>query len=119
VARVARNLCVALPEKAAQGGKAKEELPYRWTRELPFQVRAMLLADETLSMAGPLGDARHSLDAFEGKEGITLWAVSAGSGEKLAEYELDAMLVFDGMAAAGGKLYMALKNGRLVCMGEA
>jgi len=37
-------------------------------------------------------------------------------GEKLAECRLDAPPVFDGMASAGGRLYLALQNGRVVCM---
>ena len=56
--------------------------------------------------------------ALAGKRGGLLWAVSAASGEKLAEYELEAMPVFDGMAAADGRLYIALQGGRIVCMGK-
>ena len=32
------------------------------------------------------------------------------------QYELDASPVFDGMAAADGRLYISLENGRLLCM---
>ena len=63
---------------------------------------------------GPLGNAHLSLDAFEGKEGIRLRAISTADGAKLAECELDALPVFDGLAAAG-KLYLATKDGKVLC----
>ena len=45
-----------------------------------------------------------------------LMAVSASDGAELARYELDSPPVFDGMAAANGRLYLSLENGRLLCM---
>ena len=41
---------------------------------------------------------------------------AAHTGALLAEHPLDAVPVFDGMAAAGGRLYISLENGRVVCM---
>jgi hypothetical protein len=35
----------------------------------------------------------------------------------VAEYRLDALPVFDGAAAAYGRLFMALQDGRVVCFG--
>jgi outer membrane protein assembly factor BamB len=109
---------------------------YKWLNEQPpFLARAMVLAGQTLFVAGPPDVAdekeawgrflepeiRAKLDAqtaaLEGRRGAVLWAVDAGSGTKLAETELDAMPVFDGMIAAGGKLYMATTDGRVVCLG--
>ena len=43
---------------------------------------------------------------------------AVASGEQLAESALPAPPIFDGMAAADGKLYVALKNGELICLGE-
>jgi hypothetical protein len=45
-----------------------------------------------------------------------LLAVSASDGTVAAQHRLDASPVFDGMAAAGGRLYISLENGQLVCM---
>ena len=45
-------------------------------------------------------------------------AVSASDGTELAQYRLDCSPVFDGMVAAGGRLYVSLQDGRLVCMAE-
>jgi outer membrane protein assembly factor BamB len=47
-----------------------------------------------------------------------LWAVAAQDGKKLAEYKLDSPPVFDGMIAANGRLYIATRDGRLLCMGK-
>ena len=41
---------------------------------------------------------------------------SAADGSKIARWELAATPVFDGMAAANGKLYIALRNGEVVCL---
>jgi len=54
--------------------------------------------------------------AMDGKKGGILWAVSAADGEKLAEYPLDAPPIFDGMAAANGRLYISTTDGNVVCL---
>ena len=46
------------------------------------------------------------LAAFNGKDGT-----------KLAEHKLEAPPVWDGLAAAGGRLFISLKNGSVVCLG--
>ena len=89
----------------------------RWSKRADLEARAMVLADGTLFVAGPLGETRRSIDAFEGKEGIRLRAVSTADGTTLAEYPLDALPVFDGMAAAGGRLFLTTRDGRVVCFG--
>jgi hypothetical protein len=43
--------------------------------------------------------------------------VSAADGKVLAEYKLDALPVWDGMSVAGGRLFVSLKNGSVICMG--
>ena len=43
---------------------------------------------------------------------------SAGKGELVSESSLAAEPVFDGMAVAGGDLFVSLKNGEVVCLGE-
>ena len=92
--------------------------PMKWSKELPLHVRAMVLANHTLFVSGPYGDAIRSMDSFEGKRGIRLAAVSADDGSLLANYEIGGLPVFDGMAAAGGKLYIAMKDGSLRAYGS-
>ncbi len=90
----------------------------RWSVFVPIRVRAMVLAGKHLFVAGPpdIVPADDPLAAIKGRRGAMLWAVSAADGKKLAEVKLDAPPVFDGMAAAGGRLYISLENGRLICM---
>ena len=104
-----------------------------WRGSPPLQVRSMVLADETLFIAGPpdvvdeeaafyaSGDAgiwiklNEQRAALEGQKGALMWAVSVADGKKLAEYKLDSPPVFDGMAASNGRLYLAMKNGKVLC----
>ena len=53
--------------------------------------------------------------ALEGKKGALLRAISAEDGTRLAEYELDCPPVWDGMAAAGGQLYLSTTDGKVMC----
>ena len=107
---------------------------YYWSREAPLYVRAMVLADKTLFIAGPPDiideeqifknpDApgvakklREQTTALDGQKGASLHVVSASDGKKLAEYRLETVPVFDGMAAANGRLYLSMKNGRVQCL---
>ena len=88
---------------------------FTWKRELSFTVRAMVLAGDVLFVAGPKGDYREE-GTIDSGNGVALMAVSKIDGKTLAEYELDAMPVLDGMIVADGRLYIALKNGSIVCM---
>jgi len=44
-----------------------------------------------------------------------LWAAAAKDGKKLAEWKLKAAPAWDGMAAAGGSLFISLENGAVQC----
>jgi len=90
---------------------------FRWTRNLPFLVRAMVLADKTLFMAGPpdMFSSDEPAATFEGKKGGLLYLAAAADGKELAQHKLESPPVFDGMAAAGGKLYIATMNGNILC----
>ena len=97
-------------------------------------VGAMVLTSKALFVAGPpdVDDefagwgkhldlkvhAKHSeqVSAMEGKMGGLLWAVSAADGQKLGEYKLESVPVWDGMAAANGRLYLSMKNGWVQCL---
>ena len=110
------------------------EVKHRWARRVPLHPRAMVLADDTLFMAGPpdLVDEDYAVRhmnsddvqqrlrrqdaAWDGEFGAMLLAVDR-EGNKLAEYRLDSLPTWDGMSAAAGQLYLTLKDGSLVCMG--
>ncbi len=101
-----------------------------------MQVRAMALAGDTLFVAGhpDVIDERQAFrlpddpdvqarlvkqaEALEGKHGGRLWAVATEDGKPLARYSLPSPPVFDGLAAADGRLYMATLDGAVLCLGE-
>jgi hypothetical protein len=101
-----------------------------WSRPSPIFVRALVLADTTLFLAGPpelddtkrseltLDDAGKAEAAFLGQQGASLCAVAAADGRQLAQYKLESPPVFDGMIAGRGRLFVSLQNGSLVCFGE-
>jgi len=90
-----------------------------WSSSIPLTGKAIALADDVLFVAGtpvafPEGDLAK---AYEGRMGGILWAASASDGEKLAQYTLDAPPTWDGLAAANGRLFVSLADGRVMCMG--
>ncbi|MHC4726814.1 MAG: outer membrane protein assembly factor BamB family protein, partial [Planctomycetota bacterium] len=90
----------------------------QWTKSVKVHVRAMVLADEVLFVAGPhIDEYDGQMDLGESTEAVLL-AISASDGTELARYQLDSTPVFDGMAAAYGRLYVSMENGNLLCLGE-
>jgi outer membrane protein assembly factor BamB len=88
-----------------------------WASNIPLTGKAIVLAGDVVFVAGtpvvfPEGDLGK---AYEGRMGGVLWAASASTGEKLAQYTLDAPPAWDGLAAAGGKLYLTTKDGKIIC----
>jgi len=104
----------------------------RWSVEVPLLARAMAKAGDTVFVCGPadivderrfatrapdqLEPLRKQAELFTGSEGSVLCAVSARDGETIAETRLDVLPVFDGMIAAGGKLFMSTVDGKVVCL---
>jgi outer membrane protein assembly factor BamB len=118
-----RNFQLAEPssQPAERRGRTpgnKSLVKWRWSLRAPLAARAMVLADRTLFIAGPLGDTHTSLDAYQGKQGVRLMAVDSEDGRQLAAWELDSIPVFDGMAAAAGKLFVPTNRGQLICFGK-
>lgn len=90
-----------------------------WSSSIPLTGKALALAGDVLFVAGtPVAFPEDDLaKAYEGRMGGVLWAASASTGGKLADYKLDAAPVWDGLAAANGALFLSLADGRVVCMG--
>lgn len=113
-------------KKNAQKGRAKNVQTSNvarsvklWSSSIPLTGKAMALAGDVVFVAGtPVAFPKDDLAAaYEGRMGGTLWAASASTGEKLDEYSLDAPPVWDSLAAADGRLFLSLADGRVVCMG--
>ena len=45
-----------------------------------------------------------------------LWAYSTADGSELVRFELDGLPAGEGLAAAYGKLYVTMQDGRLLCL---
>ena len=100
-------------ERAARRGEAAGA----WSHRIPVRVRAMVLAGDRLAVAGPpdVVDPKDPLGAFEGRKDGLLHVYDAASGERLAEHSLAFPPVFNGAAAAGGRLFLAEEDGSLTC----
>ncbi len=108
----------SLPDFRRTEGKS---LPApKWEVELTMRPRAMLRAGKSLLLGGMPGatDPTDPLAAYEGRTRGVLWAVSTTDGTKTAEYKLPSPPVWDGMAAAAGRLYLSTSDGRVTCIGE-
>ncbi len=106
------------------GGRKKgkgEGADEKWSVDLPLTGKAMALAGDVVFIAGtpahfPPG---HGVEKYEesyaGRLGGVLWAASAADGKKLSEQKLEAAPCWDGLAAAGGRLYLSTRDGRVTC----
>jgi outer membrane protein assembly factor BamB len=90
-----------------------------WSSNIPLTGKAMVLAGKTVFVAGtPVAFPEDDLaKAYEGRMGGVLWAASAETGQKLAEVKLDSPPAWDSLAVAGGRLFIILQDGRVVCIG--
>ena len=125
----------AQAKRQAEGQVKRQQIQYDWSQPLPLFVRAMVLSGRTLFVAGPahiideeeayarsddpeiVARLKKQNEILEGSEGASLWAVAAGDGKKLAEYRLDSLPALDGLAAAGGRLYLVTTGGQVLCFG--
>lgn len=108
---------------------------FKWSKETDILGRAIVKADGTVFVAGPvnflneeqayarLDDAetkkqfQDQIASLSGKKGGALIAFSAENGNKLAEYKLPSPPVFDGMIAGAGNIYISAVNGEILCIG--
>ena len=125
--------------KKAQAKVPAGKIKHLWELAKPdLLVNAMVLAGRNLFLAGPPDVAdeektygfvfggndeinrqmRRQEESWQGKQGALLWVVSADTGNKLSQYKIPAIPVWDGMIAANGRLYLSLKDGTVLCMGK-
>ncbi len=101
------------------GLRGEASVGFRWWRPIPTQAWAMLQAGDVLFVAGPEQDALGSEAALAGQSEATLLAVSTADGHPHAHTPLPNPPVWDGMAAAGGCLFLATRDGRVLCLASA
>ena len=79
----------------------------------------MLQAADVLFVAGPAREGLGSQAALSGEAEGLLLAVSTADGRPLARSPLPSTPVWDGMAAAGGRLFVATRDGKILCLAPA
>ena len=92
----------------------------KWTAAIAVRPRAMLKAGDNLYV-GTMPTKALAGDpyaAFEGRMGGMITVVSAKDGKQLAEYKLPSPVVWDGMAAANGRLFVSTAKGVVHCFGK-
>ncbi len=105
--------------KPAVGRRRQGPKPL-WEQRVRIRITAMVRTGETIFVAGSpdVIDPKDPHGAWEGRKGGILAAFAAGDGRKLAEYKMPAPPVWDGMAAADGRLFISTSDGWVVCMGK-
>ena len=94
---------------------------FNWAEDSPVRAGALVLTGEHLFAAGPPNFGNSSPEAFssyKGEKGAKLVAVATQDGAIRSELDLPAVPVLDGMAAAGGRLYLSLNDGTVICLGN-
>jgi outer membrane protein assembly factor BamB len=88
-----------------------------WAHRIPIRGRAMVVTEDQLCVAGPpdVVDPEDPLGAFEGRKGGVLRIVDKVEGRTVSEHKLAAPPVFNGAAAANGRLLLALEDGSVTC----
>jgi hypothetical protein len=91
-----------------------------WAERIPIRGRAMVVTNERLCVAGPPDtiDPEDPLAAFEGRLGGVLRVVDKSEGHLVCEHTLTSPPIFNGTAAANGKLVLSLRDGSLICFGR-
>jgi len=106
-------------DRRGRKAKGKSAARTRWTLRTPVRGQAMVLTDKHVCLAGApdIVDKADPWGAFEDRKGGRLEVYSTQDGKKLAAYTLESTPVYDGLAAANGRLFITLKNGSVLCMG--
>ncbi len=106
----------------------------KWTEDIPIYVRAMVLAGKHLFIVGPpdLIDEEESFakltesdpqvqellarqdQALNGSDGAMLLAVNTDTGQVVHGVQLSSLPEWDGLAAAGGKLFLTTRDGKVI-----
>ncbi len=92
----------------------------KWQATIPMTGKAMVLAGDTVFVVGaPLVFPSDDLaGTYAGRRGAIMHAISTTDGATLAEYKLDKLPVWDGVAAAYGRLFIVNQDGSVACWGK-
>jgi hypothetical protein len=110
-------------EAAIRASLGSSVLVFVWSRHDPdYYAQAMVLAGDRLFVAGPPAmrneDTPEALERWHGSKGGLLRGINKVDGSRTTALDLKAPPVWDGMAAARGKLFLVLTDGRVICLGK-
>jgi hypothetical protein len=132
-------LAASAPGGAPKANQAKGSfVEHHWEHPVPLFLRAMAMAQKTMFVAGPpdLVEEEYAFEkisqkddsikeqlkeqdeALDGLRGASLFPVSTASGKMGEELKLGSPPVWDGMAVAQGRLYVATVDGKVLCFGK-
>jgi outer membrane protein assembly factor BamB len=96
--------------KAKRGGSSAKR------KKIGIRARSMALAGDRLLLAGTpdVNPADDFWAAYENRKGGVLLEVSRDSGETLAAHKLASEPVYNGIAVAGGRVVLSLRDGTVV-----
>ena len=99
------------PEPAAtRRGDGKRRI--KWTAQLPFVARSIVLTRDALLVAGGKSPTESAASHGPG----TFWVVSREDGSKRTACELPAGPVLDGMALTDAGVFVSTIDGSVVCL---
>ncbi|MDM4014082.1 PQQ-binding-like beta-propeller repeat protein [Roseiconus lacunae] len=130
--KIARN------NKKRSGGNNRQGnslVDPKWAQDVPIYVRGMVLAGNNLFVVGPR-DSINEEETFQqlsesdpkvqailneqdqilsGAEGAKLLSVNIDTGNVEGNLEIESLPTWDGLAGAGGRLYLSTMDGGLIC----
>ena len=100
--------------------RAADEWTEKWRVKMPMTGKAMVLAGDAVFVVGaPLVFPADDLaGTYAGRRGAIMRAVATADGATLAEYKLDKLPVWDGLAAAYGRIFIVNQDGGVACWGR-
>lgn len=136
-AATSASVIAPTPGNAAQANKGSF-VEHNWANTVPIITRAMAMAGNGVFISGPPDsiDEEYAFErmtqkdqaiykeleeqdaALEGKRGAKMWLVNKETGKMQSEFELKSPPVWDGMAIAQGRLYVATVDGKVACYGK-
>jgi outer membrane protein assembly factor BamB len=123
---------------AAAGPKQGSFVEHQWNAKSTVFARAMAMAKDTVFVSGPpdMIDEEYAFErmaqkdpeifkelaeqdaALDGKKGASILAVNTKNGDVSGDVKLESPPVWDGIAIARGRLYVASVDGKVTCYGK-
>ncbi len=100
--------------------KDETPAPYVWSEQINVRPRALVKSGDFLFLGTTPTDipAQDPHAAYEGRLGGDVRVFRAADGSQIARYALDHPVVWDGMAAADQRLFVATTDGKVRCFGK-